>query len=84
MFHTGWQSQCPQCPGLQTETGKKRITVDMVNTAQLQPDYVQDQVPNSNLYSKFSCRCVYNSSVKQSIAAMNLQHKNIHGLDDMV
>ena len=37
----------------------------MVNTAQLQPDYV----PDEKLSGQYSCRYVYNSSVKQSIAA---------------
>ena len=46
---------------------QKRVTLCMVNTAQLQPDYVQDQVHNETFSSQYPCRYVYNSSVKQSI-----------------
>ena len=46
--------------------GKKRLTLDMVKTAQFQPDHVQDQVSISKLYSNFPSRYVYNTSVKKS------------------
>ena len=38
----------------------------MVNTAQSQLDYVQDQVPDQKIASHFSCRYVYNSSVQHT------------------
>ena len=53
------QGQCPQCPGLQTKMSKKRVTLGMVNAAQLQPDYVQDQVPEEKFSSQYSCRYIY-------------------------
>ena len=84
MFCIGWQGQCPQCPGLQTKTSKKRVTLGMVNTAQLQPDYVQDQVPEEKLSSQYSCRYVYNSSVKQSILVNEIAAKNLHGKNGLV
>ena len=67
MLCAGWQGQGPQCPGLQTEMSKKRIALGIINTAQLQPDYVQDQALNDKFSSQYSCRYAYNSSVKQSI-----------------
>ena len=57
----------PTVPWTANRNGQKRITLGMVKTAQLQPDYVQDQVFNQKNSSEFPCRYVYNSSVKQSI-----------------
>ena len=36
----------------------------MVNTAQLQPDYVQDRTSGRKNFNNFSCRYVYNSSLR--------------------
>ena len=49
----------------------------MVDTALLQPDCVQDKVPNVKVSSHFSGRYVYNSSVKYSSCANEVVvHKN--------
>ena len=63
---------------------QKRVSLGMVNTAQLQPDYVQDQVPDENFSSQYSCRYVYNSSVKQSILVNEFTAKNLHGKNGLV
>ena len=44
----------------------------MVNTAQLQPDSVQDKALSEKFSSQFFCRYVYNSSIKQSTVSKEL------------
>ena len=67
----------PTVPWTANKNGLKTITLGMVNTAQSQPDYVQDRTSDVKNSSHFSCRYVYNSLLQSGRYANEIAvHRN--------